>query len=366
MYKVFFAEDESAVREIIANTTDWAGQGLVLCGQAADGESALQQILQMKPDILITDIKMPFMDGLELARLVRKEFPGIAIIILSGYGDYEYTHEAIRLGICDYILKPVTPLKLIQALDRAVTQLDNRADDRRAETAVRTRNEEEDRYFQRAVLENHRLISATREKIDNYLRFSSAVDAAEFAADLSAKWYGATTQSKRFLLYCTYELFVTVGKVAKDLGLELPLHQEEMDRANGIDTQEQLAALMEALFRTIIAARDGMLDVKNRLATEAKAYIEQNHTATELSLGSVAAHIGITPNYLSTILSRESGETFTDILNKTRVKRAMALLRSTDKSIGVIGRSVGYSDPYYFSKIFKKVIGLTPREFRKM
>ena len=82
-------------------------------GEAEDGEYAYPMILKSRPDILLTDVKMPFMDGLELSHLVRKELPGTKIIILSGYDEFEYAKEAIKIGISDYLLKPVTPAALI-------------------------------------------------------------------------------------------------------------------------------------------------------------------------------------------------------------------------------------------------------------
>ena len=106
-YKVFFVEDEIVTREGIRDNVDWQACGFEFCGEAADGEMALPLLRTARPDVLITDIKMPFMDGLQLSKLVRERMPWVKIIILSGHDEFEYAQEAIKLGVTDYLLKPI-------------------------------------------------------------------------------------------------------------------------------------------------------------------------------------------------------------------------------------------------------------------
>ena len=116
MIKVFLVEDEIAIRSGIKNSIHWEEEGYEFTGEASDGELAYPMILKERPDILITDIKMPFMDGLELSRLVRRELPDIKILILSGYDEFEYAKEAIKVGVTEYLLKPISSAKLLQVL----------------------------------------------------------------------------------------------------------------------------------------------------------------------------------------------------------------------------------------------------------
>ena len=116
MLKTFLVEDEVVIREMIKKTIPWEQYGFELAGEAADGEMALPLILKSKPDLLITDIKMPFMDGLTLCRLVKKELPDIRIVILSGYDDFNYAKQAISIGVEDYLLKPITKNAFIERL----------------------------------------------------------------------------------------------------------------------------------------------------------------------------------------------------------------------------------------------------------
>ena len=116
MLKVFLAEDEVIVRETIKKMIPWEELGFELVGEAADGEMALPVLIRQQPDLLITDIKMPFMDGLTLAKLAKKEIPELKIVILSGYDDFNYAKQAISIGVEDYLLKPITKNALIERL----------------------------------------------------------------------------------------------------------------------------------------------------------------------------------------------------------------------------------------------------------
>ena len=116
MLKIFLAEDEIVVRETIKRMIPWEELGFELVGEAADGEMALPLLIRQQPDLLITDIKMPFMDGLTLAKLAKKEIPGLKVVILSGYDDFNYAKQAISIGVEDYLLKPITKNALIERL----------------------------------------------------------------------------------------------------------------------------------------------------------------------------------------------------------------------------------------------------------
>lgn len=130
MIKVFLVEDEYVVREGIRKKINWSANGLEFCGEAADGEMALPLIQKCKPDILITDIKMPFMDGIELSRIVKKELPDTEIIILTGYGEFEYAKECISIGVSDYLLKPISGDVLLQKVKETAQKIEEKQRDK--------------------------------------------------------------------------------------------------------------------------------------------------------------------------------------------------------------------------------------------
>jgi two-component system response regulator YesN len=102
LYKVFLVEDEIVAREGIRDNVDWKSAGFEFCGEAPDGEIALPLIETARPDVLITDIKMPFMDGLQLCRVIRERMPWVKIIILSGHDEFDYAQAAVKLGVTEY------------------------------------------------------------------------------------------------------------------------------------------------------------------------------------------------------------------------------------------------------------------------
>ena len=166
MIKVFLVEDEVIIRNGIKNNIPWEAEGFEFAGEASDGELAWPLIRRIHPDILITDIRMPFMDGLELSALVRKELPDTKIIILSGFGEFEYAKKAITLGITEYLLKPISSEKLLEVVKRVADII--REEQAQRSLVERYRKEmqeniriEKKRLFDRMVLGNCSAVSYT-------------------------------------------------------------------------------------------------------------------------------------------------------------------------------------------------------------
>ena len=124
MIKLFLVEDEIVMRDGIKSQIDWKKEDIEFAGEASDGELAYPMILETKPDILLTDIKMPFMDGLELSALVRKELPDTRIIILSGYDEFSYAQRAVSLGVTEYLLKPLPPEELLGCIRKVKKEIE--------------------------------------------------------------------------------------------------------------------------------------------------------------------------------------------------------------------------------------------------
>jgi two-component system response regulator YesN len=124
VYKIFLVEDEIVVREAIRDNINWENTDFIFTGEAPDGEIALPLIEEVKPDIVITDIKMPFMDGLELSRIIKSNMPWIKIIILSGHDEFKYAKEAISINVNEYILKPISSADLLKTLHKVASQIE--------------------------------------------------------------------------------------------------------------------------------------------------------------------------------------------------------------------------------------------------
>ena len=142
LYKVFFVEDEIVTREGIRDNVDWKAHGFEFCGEASDGELALPLLQTVKPDVLITDIRMPFMDGLQLSQIVRDRMPTTKIIILSGHDEFEYAQKAIKLGVSEYLLKPVSVQDLHNVLRKVASELEQERGEQQALQRLRDQVEE--------------------------------------------------------------------------------------------------------------------------------------------------------------------------------------------------------------------------------
>lgn len=124
MYRVFLADDEPWILISLKNLIDWGGYGFVVCGEATDGNKAWERILNLKPDLILSDIKMPGMDGIALIKKIREEKLDTEVVIVSGYSDFEYARAGLQHGCTDYLIKPVDEEELISCLLKVKDKLD--------------------------------------------------------------------------------------------------------------------------------------------------------------------------------------------------------------------------------------------------
>ncbi|MBE5860930.1 MAG: response regulator [Butyrivibrio sp.] len=187
--KVFLVEDEFVVREGIKNNIDWESHGYEFCGEAGDGEIAYSMIQKTKPDIVITDIKMPFMDGLTLSRMLKAEFPWIEIILLTGYEDFEFAKEAIKIGVSCYLSKPISGENLIKEVDRIALRIEEKRQEReqarRYEQEMEERLELEKREFFGDLITGGKGFS---ELVDQARKLSIDITAMEYNIVLLKVW----------------------------------------------------------------------------------------------------------------------------------------------------------------------------------
>ena len=141
-YRVLLADDEEEIREGIRVKIDWAGLGFELAGSAANGMDALELAEQLRPDVVLTDIKMPYMDGLELCRRLKPLLPASKLVMFSGFDEFEYARQAVGMSVSEYILKPINAPELSSVLTRLRGQLDHERLERRDIEALRRRYEE--------------------------------------------------------------------------------------------------------------------------------------------------------------------------------------------------------------------------------
>ena len=153
MYSILIVEDEPIIRKGIASLVDFESLGISTIQEAENGEQALAMIQENMPDILLTDINMPKMDGITLAQLARAKFPQLRIIFLTGYDYVDYLLSAVKLGVDDYILKPVTKTEIESLLVKVVSKLNEEERQRRLlELANKNTNSSESVHFEKLIL----------------------------------------------------------------------------------------------------------------------------------------------------------------------------------------------------------------------
>lgn len=381
--KVFLVEDEIIMREGIRNNIDWEKEGFEFVGEASDGELAYPLIQDSKPDILITDIRMPFMDGLELSRRVKQEMPDIKIIVLSGYDEFEYAREGIRIGITEYLLKPIDGNKLLEAVKRVAQLIRS---ERGSQLELKT-GKEQDFGINSQVKEEGAAVqhsSARQEaelgilevgKLDRrvaerFLKTGLKSEVSDFIDDYFSSFGINNIQSLLFRQYVTTDMYFTAVSMLEGLGYEngeLAKHCGEIRDINKVlSSVESNKEYLKKVLTTAIDLREAVSRKKyHSLLEEAKSYIQQHYDDVNISLNSVAASVNLSPNHFSSIFSQEMGKTFVEYLTSVRMEKAKELLRTSSLKSAEIAYAVGYKDAHYFSYLFKKNQDCTPKEYRQ-
>lgn len=405
MTKVFLVDDEIVIREGIRSSFPWDETEYTLVGEAPDGEVALTMIRDTNPDILITDIRMPFMDGLELCKAVRTQMPWIGIVILSGYDEFEYARQAIQLGVREYLLKPITAEELKQVLDRVSEKLkqekleQSRPKENGESTFLRDMligslyAEESTVADPKAVIEQLRNMGVNLNA-DRYAVIDAAFDSPEVGqsalqslAETSGGIIFVTNvrsgarilvlgdsdgeTEERAYAYASSaanelerqgcgNIRISIGEIVRTPGEILNSMNTARHIRHSLEEQNDRAVIVGVRELNTLPS-----DKKTRsVSTEARFYLSQHFTDPNLMLQDAAKAVNMSNSRFSTVFSQETGKTFTEYLTALRMNKAKELLRNTDKRSSEIAFEVGYNDSHYFSYLFKKNVGMTPGEYR--
>ncbi|MBP5276486.1 MAG: response regulator [Lachnospiraceae bacterium] len=409
--KVFLVDDEIVIREGIRESFPWDDTPYSLVGEAPDGEMALPMIRDTNPDIVITDIKMPFMDGLELCRILRSQMPWIGVIVLSGYDEFEYARQCIKLGVREYLLKPINSGELREALDKVSNQINEERKTLEHAASLRARMETGGRLVKEKLIGSLFTDDASEKDAHEVLKqlssmgcpvpspFYAVVDAAfspvengqESAAALAESSGGivhssaSRTGTRLFVLGDTAEdteerAYAFAASLARELerlecsGIHIGIG-EIVDDPEKILSSFKTARHIRHLLadktdkQAIILGVREMGEVADEtkapsIINEAKLYISEHYTNPNLMLSDVANAVNMSKSRFSTVFSQHSGMTFTEYLIYVRLNKAKELLRNSNTKSSQIASDIGYNDSHYFSYIFKKNTGMTPSEYR--
>ncbi len=407
LYTVVVADDEDELREAVCTMIPWEEYGFCLVGSASNGLDALQLVEKHEPDLLLTDIRMPFISGIELARQVREVRPAINIAFLSGYDDFEYAKQAIQYNIISYMLKPLTiegigaELRIIRQKIDAQFELFRQASkvegaDMRAamvmplvldDYAHMEESGQIETYAQQCGLlrdEKDRpyytvMVSTLQEEdgsrgappsfvasVDSlagkYLRSISFFTSGRVVTVL----LGNPSDFEEYLHILADEIVqmasrvlgkgcrIGISRIVRTLGEIHTAYREAMEALGQGDGKIQFISDLAP------AVKGGNLLCKRAIDTISQHYMDAN-----LSLVSLSAMLDVSPNHLSACIKKYAGETFINMLIRKRMEAAKELLANPEFKIQDIAQRCGYTDQHYFSYCFKKYCGESPNALRR-
>ena len=525
-YTVLLVDDEEEVIQVIMKKMNWEGLGFSVIGYANNGMKALELVEEFQPDVVMTDIKMPYMDGMELANRIKSKFPATKILLFTGFDEFEYAKEAIHLEVEEYILKPVNSIELTNIFTQLKIKLDQEMSEKRSVEVLqkyymeslpilqanfystllegRIHEDELKKYLSDYQISlvgpvfccivvhtslrqapknmNPLLLSTSVEKqIKEYLgerwqakcffylgntilitqmksenevseltdecdrfcryvhRIIGAVvtvgvgQACKNILELAQSYSGAREAVSYRVIYGSSrainikeiapqemsgpdltndtELFNLFKKIRmgsiEDIEEAAKQYVEHMSLAakslqqhhiaimelvselyrfsiNNDITIEKLSEDMKSLYSSLLeldptvllkwlidvslSLREKLISARSRstqsFVSKAKEYVKNNYFNEGLSLDSICEVLGVSSSYFSTIFKKETGSSFIGYLTDFRMEKASHMLIETNEKSYMIAKNVGYTDPNYFSYVFKKKFGVSPSKYR--
>lgn len=353
MYTMLVIDDEVWIRERLISTIDWAAHDIEIIGEACDGAEGLKIAIEKNPDVILTDIKMPVLDGLELVKTLRQENIMSKVIIISGYNDFEYAQKAIRLGADDYILKPVDDDDLISAVTRCIDDLIYEKD--------------RQNLLHDAISNNSDILINTEHLINNIKVRDKEGTLASLQAILikiynDGKKY---TINKNLIYVNIINLIIKTIYEGKEIPAEITLVPQNMlQKLQNSKTEYEVEEIINKTVLSLVEYFEKMSSFgKSKIIKKIQHYVEENYK-DPISLNDVSKMLYLNPSYLSKTFKDETGEPFTKYLMKFRVEKAIELMSDPSLKIYEIANLVGYEDIQYFTKIFKSIKGVTISQYK--
>ena len=388
MYNILIVDDEPIVKIALRSILPWEEYGFFICGTAGNGLEALSLIEKQHPDVIITDLKMPGMDGLELIRTLKeKNYPG-EILVLSNYEDFDSVRSALLLGAADYLLKiKIQADTLLACLNKTTEKLQKKAGEKSPvpeETISENRNRLLLSFFQ-GDSSLASFIQENRETKLGFMEKSCAICYVTFEKFLSNDAFSISANLLRdmildavqgalqpyilvlndysaLVVFSQKELTVSqikVEQLVKKLYNRFTMYQSfapDMPYQENLKNYEEARKIYQSFHQN-----EG--HYKNDVA-KTIAYIEKNYMY-RLTLASISANVNLSSSYLCRVFKSEVGISITSYLNNLRIRKAATLIKEQDLSLKEISAMVGIDDQLYFSRLFKKCMGISPSEYGK-
>jgi two-component system response regulator YesN len=399
MYRVFIVDDEPLICKGLRETIEWDNLGLEISGEAHNGTEAMNLIASSPPHILITDIRMPGMDGISLIKAIREQDLNIKIIIVSGFSDYKFLKEAIRLGVDSYLLKPIDTDELISNLNNLINVIQEELQrssrlykglellrtntlNRLVTNEIgRSEFDEKASFLDISMDAEHYVCAvcvpagengATDDRPDLNMAISVR-DACRPIADGKSITFVDAKNRLVFLFFgSTEEAVYANADEALAYAAEYALHSVGRPIAasrgcmvHAIEDVAKSYACATASYDQAALPQDG-----DQFEGTWKSVVERTidyiakHYCETVSLKQIACEYNVNPSYLGQIFRKYTSESFTKYVNRRRIEQAKVLLAQTNLKVYEVSERVGFTDYHYFLKIFKNFTGALPTDTR--
>ncbi|MCQ6560973.1 response regulator transcription factor [Paenibacillus mendelii] len=347
MFKIITVDDEKMIKRSLRVMIEGANPDFRIVGEAKNGQEAMDIIHGDPPHLLITDICMPIMDGLELIAEVKRNYSHTQIIVISGYSEFNYAQQALRYNVTDYLLKPIDPEEFKQVLKKIYEQHisnEQRSIDRREQMWKIVDNGEQIVNWIWTLQENH-----LRSKLE---AIRTELELLCIETDLVRDIY------RDLLIYTTNRLGERSGRSYPHTMASEPGPTPSMK-----ELHDQFQGASMSLFKEIVHLRNWGQSQHMKKTID---YIQANFSNSEISLLHMAEYASMSISYFSRFFKEETGTSFMKYLTNLRIGKAKELLAIQEHKVGDVALMVGYTNYHHFAKAFKKFTGITPTEYRQM
>jgi len=396
MWKMLIADDEPIIRRGLKQAIDWDKLNIEIVGEAEDGKMAIEKCRELKPNIVLVDICMPYLNGLELIEVINDLFPDTILLIINGHDEFNYAKTAVRLKVFDYVLKPVDEEELYVTIKKITTQLENNKKTQLI-NEFRAQAVEDNKPFIKSTFMTQMMNGlVSKEEIDEKLKllgleFKDSIGIFVIKPIVNQTLYDKDNDFSDGLLY--FSMINIIEELLTHFRSSLVM-QKNFEHVvgivsfkNKIDWHELCADIEKyiELFikRTIKMTQDTITDmmdfattynllleqiesdnVRTPVVVVAKKYIDQYFYKSDINLEEVAEYANVNPTYISRLLKAELGNSFIDYLTKIRIRKAVEYMDDHFLKMYEIAELVGYNTQHYFSTAFKKVMGISPKYYK--
>jgi len=398
MWSLVVADDEPKIRRGIEGILDWHEFNINIVGEAEDGEIALEIIKEKKPNIILLDINMPFLNGLNLLQKLKDINNKSIVIIISGYDDFSYAQKALQFNVFDYILKPVNKKSMEEIITKAVNKLNE--------------IEKENNYLDlvnKQISENSYELKKTLfcEWLNNKLSDEQVLKEMEFfnikfgnnigimvvklvdklnIEIINKRWNTELLEfaiinilkdkfkqsEVNFVFKDDKKNIILVNKIDSTLkwitiGNELEVEIYKYLKCNVIIEQANVSDGILRIKEVYSKIVNSVKEKKNcnSIALSTIKYIEENYYLNNLNINDISNKLEVTSSYLSKLLKKETGLSFIDYLTDVRISKSMCIMEDPTVKIYDVAELIGYSNQHYFCRAFKKVVGISPTEYKR-